>query len=176
MKYLIITDIHGSLPAMEKLVKKFTENRCDKFICLGDVLYHGPRNDLPQGYNPKEVAKIIDHYHDRFIWIRGNCDAEVDEMVLKLKSYKRISKIINGRKIIFVHGHHLPESETLEDSNVVIYGHYHVFKMNCEQGVYYINIGSPSIPKDGIPQYGILDDEKIEIRTMDDKKLGVYIL
>ena len=78
MKYLVFSDLHGSIVMLNKIIKIFEEEKCDHMLFLGDLLYHGPRNDLPEGYNPKEVAKVINNYKDKITWVRGNCDGRVD--------------------------------------------------------------------------------------------------
>jgi len=177
MKYLIISDIHGSLDSMKYLEEKFIELKCDKIICLGDILYHGPRNDLPMSYNPKEVIKIVDKLRDNFIWVKGNCDAEVDEMVLKMNALERYMLSINHRDVIFVHGHHLSKYDidySLKKLSVIIHGHYHVFDISDISDYTFISIGSASIPKDNKMQYGILDDNRIVIFDFNDFIIGEY--
>lgn len=177
MKYLLISDIHGDLKAMDSLEKKFNDLHCEGIICLGDLLYHGPRNDLPSFYNPKKVIEIIKKHLDHFIWVKGNCDAEVDDMVIGKAAIKEFRFSINNRDVIFTHGHHLSRFEprkNLNKNSVIIYGHYHVFDISQIDGNIYINIGSPTIPKDGIPQYGVLDGNTIEVFSLDDKLIGRY--
>lgn len=177
MKYLVFSDLHGSFPMIEKLIVIFNEKKCDKIICLGDMLYHGPRNDLPDGYNPKKVIQELKEYRDKIIWIQGNCDAEVDEMVLGLKYVKKKKITINNKNIILTHGHHLSKydiDEKLNENDVVIYGHYHVFDITIINNVTYINIGSPSIPKDGISQYAIIDNENMNIYNFNGDIIGEY--
>ena len=180
MKYLLISDVHGSSGAMEKIESIILENNFDRIISLGDILYHGPRNDLPEGYNPKKVIEVINKYHDKFIFIQGNCDAEVDAMVLKCKFYKRKKIRVHNRNIYLTHGHHLSRfdvDEKLNNGDIVIYGHYHVFDISQINGVIYINIGSTSIPKDLNKQYAIMDNEKIVIYSLDDNHIiGEYYL
>lgn len=179
MRYLIISDIHGSLNSMKYLEKKFDELLCDKIICLGDILYHGPRNDLPLSYNPKEVIKIIDRFRNDFIWIKGNCDAEVDEMVLKMRALERYNLSINQRKVIFTHGHHLSKYDidySIDKNSIIVHGHYHVFDISIVNDYTFISIGSASLPKDNKMQYGILDDNRIVIYDFNDCILGDYII
>jgi len=180
MKYLVFSDLHGSYTALEKIEEKFLSHQCDKFICLGDLLYHGPRNNLPEGYNPKLVVELLQKYLNKFIWIHGNCDAEVDMMVMKKRFYKQKKLHIKSKNIILTHGHHLSRFDTnnnLKDDSIVLYGHYHVFDISIIDKVTYINIGSTSIPKDQHKQYGILDDNSIKIYNLDnDELIGDYQL
>ena len=83
MKFMIVSDIHGSFEDLKKVIQIFEEEKLDKLVLLGDLLYHGPRNPLPDGYNPKEVAKLLNQYKEKIVAVRGNCDAEVDQMVLE---------------------------------------------------------------------------------------------
>ena len=99
MKYLVVSDIHGSIDSAEILIEKFLANKCDKILLLGDILYHGPRNDLPNKYAPKQVITLLNQYQDKIIAIKGNCDAEVDEMVLSFKIKKDHTLNIKGKKI-----------------------------------------------------------------------------
>ena len=179
MKYLVFSDLHGSYTLLERLLEEFINKKCDKIICLGDLLYHGPRNDLPSGYAPKKVIEVLKPLMDKFIWVQGNCDAEVDEMVLNIKFKKKHYLTINNRKIVLTHGHHLSRfdiDETLASGTIVLYGHYHVFDISNINNVTYINIGSPSIPKDGIPQYAVIDDNVLTVYNIDNEVIGNYVI
>ena len=124
MKYLIFSDLHGSAKSAEFIVHKFLDLSCDQMICLGDVLYHGPRNSLPECYDPKQVISLLNPFSDKILCIQGNCDAEVDEMVLDFKFYKSKMIELNGKKCHLEHGHHLNESSILTE--VVLFGHTHL--------------------------------------------------
>lgn len=179
-KYLLISDVHGSYKAMKRIEEIIMYNNFEKIICLGDILYHGPRNDLPDEYSPKKVIEIVKKYLDKFVFIQGNCDAEVDSMVLNCHFIKKKRMKFGNRIIYFTHGHHLSRydvDESLEKNSIVIYGHYHIFNISNINGVIYFNIGSTSIPKDGICQYGILNEQKISVLSLDDNSLiGEYYL
>lgn len=178
MKYLVFSDLHGSYSALKEIENKYLLHNCDKLICLGDLLYHGPRNDLPKDYNPKQVFSLLQKYLDKLIWIQGNCDAEVDEMVMNKKFSKRKSIKINNQKFILTHGHHLSRFDVdnkIEKGTIILYGHYHVFDISNIDGVTYINIGSTSIPKDQLRQYALLDDISIKVFNLDtDALIGEY--
>ena len=106
MRYLIASDIHGALPAAEALMTRFHEEGADRLLLLGDLLYHGPRNPLPEGYAPAEVAKLLNGYADRITAVRGNCDAEVDQMVLDFPVLADYCVLPAGEKLIYAtHGH-----------------------------------------------------------------------
>ena len=106
MKWMIISDIHGSLDDLKKVIDIFGEEKMDRMILLGDLLYHGPRNPLPKGYQPKEVAILLNQYKDKIIAVRGNCDAEVDQMVLDFPMRADYSELyIDGHHFFMTHGH-----------------------------------------------------------------------
>ena len=107
MKYFIASDIHGSAYYCKKMLDAYKEEQADRLILLGDLLYHGPRNPLPEAYNPKEVAAMLNPLADRIFCVRGNCDSEVDQMVLDfpiLAEYCLIAE--NGHTVFITHGHH----------------------------------------------------------------------
>ena len=151
MKFLVLTDIHGSIKYLKIAMEKINMHKCEKILLLGDLLYHGPRNDLPLEYNPKEVTNLLNSCKDKIISVKGNCDAEVDEMVLEFPLFPEATIKLNSKTVTLTHGHHLDE---LEYEGYVLYGHTHVNK--CDGKL--INIGSVSIPKDSHHTYAILDD------------------
>lgn len=106
MRYLVASDIHGALPAAEALIERFHAESADRLLLLGDVLYHGPRNPLPDGYAPAEVAKLLNRYADRITAVRGNCDAEVDQMVLDFPCLADYALVVDeGTTLLLTHGH-----------------------------------------------------------------------
>jgi len=145
MKYLIVSDIHGAIDSTNRIIEAFNLFDCDHILCLGDILYHGPRNDLPNNYNPKEVIKVLNEYKDNITWIRGNCDAEVDEMVLNFKCHDFIDKIINGFNSHLEHGHHLDLYNG--NPNIILYGHTHIPDKTIKNNTLYFNPGSITLPK-----------------------------
>ena len=165
MKYLIFSDIHGSKYYTQKVIDVFYKEKCDKIIILGDVLYHGPRNDLPKDYNPKEVITMLNNLSDKIICVKGNCDAEVDEMVLDFKIEKEY--ILNDSLNVYLtHGHHLDFNNLspLDNIDIVLYGHTHMHKIETINNIAYINPGSISIPKgDLINSFAIMENKTISI-------------
>ena len=142
MKFLIASDIHGSAYFCKELLKAFETEKADKLVLLGDILYHGPRNDLPKEYNPKEVIELLNNINEKILCVRGNCDTEVDQMVLKfpvLADYAVLCE--NGRLIYLTHGH--KEIPKLSENDIVIQGHTHVPTYKSP-----LNPGSVSIPKE----------------------------
>ena len=154
MKFLVLTDIHGSSKYLKLAIEKFNKLKCEKILLLGDILYHGPRNDLPLEYNPKEVITILNGLKDKILSVKGNCDAEVDEMVLEFPLYPIVMISIDGVKIELVHGHNLEECE---GEGYILHGHTHTNKF--EDNI--INIGSLSIPKDKHHTYAIIENKTL---------------
>ena len=152
MKFMVLTDIHGSIKYLKLAMKKFNELKCEKILLLGDILYHGPRNDLPLEYSPKEVISILNSYKDKILCVKGNCDAEVDEMVLEFPLYPTVMISVCGVKLELIHGHNLDECV---GDGYILHGHTHVNKV--EDNI--INIGSLSIPKDNHHTYAVIDGD-----------------
>ncbi len=174
MKYLIASDIHGDRLSAEIIEEKFKRNDCDKIILLGDVLYHGPRNDLPENYNPKKVIEILNALSDKIVAVRGNCDAEVDQMVLKFELKESEMVEVSGKNYFLTHGHHVSASEpaALEEGTTVLHGHTHIIQKDVVNGVTYLNIGSITLPKNGTPKcYAILDADGVKVYDLDDKEV-----
>lgn len=165
MKLMIASDIHGSAYYCEKLIEAYKREGADKLLLLGDILYHGPRNDLPKGYAPKEVIAMLNPLKNELLCVRGNCDTEVDQMVLPfpiLADYCYLS--IDGVDIFATHGHiYNPENlPPLKEGDILLNGHTHI-PANQDMGGYtYMNPGSVSIPKEGSAHgYMIYDQEFI---------------
>ena len=153
MRYLIASDIHGALPAAEALTTRFHEEGADRLLLLGDLLYHGPRNPLPEGYAPAEVAKLLNGYADRITAVRGNCDAEVDQMVLDFPILADYAVLPVGRRLVYAthgHVHNLKKLPPLAPGDVLLHGHTHIPAWTeFGEGNLYLNPGSVSIPKEG---------------------------
>lgn len=169
MKYLICSDTHGDFDSVDRLLNIFVEQHYDYLIHLGDVLYHGPRNDLPSSYNPKSVIERLKPFADKIIAVRGNCDAEVDLMVLPFKFKAKRHLVLNSCKCYFVHGHHLDINEhRFPPQSFVFYGHTHVHKIERIDNVYFINPGSAAIPKQNQkPTYICFDETCVSIIAFD---------
>ena len=150
MKLLIASDLHGGADACAKVCNIFEKTGADMLVLLGDVLYHGPRNDLPEGYAPKAVIPMLNAIADKIVCVRGNCDAEVDGMVLDFDVLTANKTIVDGDLSIYLHhGHHpLPD---LCSGTVVLYGHTHIVEHHEQDGLYVFNPGSVTIPKGGNP-------------------------
>ena len=147
MKLLIASDIHGSAAFCRNLIEAIKREKADKVLLLGDILYHGPRNNLPLEYAPKEVAAMLNEIKGKLICVRGNCDTEVDQMMLEFPVLSDSAMLfIDGMTIVASHGHH--DFPALEEGNVVVSGHTHVPVDYVKDGIRYINPGSVSIPKE----------------------------
>jgi putative phosphoesterase len=153
MKWLIASDIHGSAYYCEKLVSAFEKEKADKLLLLGDYLYHGPRNDLPRDYNPKKVIEMLNKLSDKIVAVRGNCDSEVDQMVLDFPMMADYVIVCDSGKTIFAtHGHIFGKDNPPKiKGDVLLCGHTHVSACIDCQDFTYINPGSVSIPKENTP-------------------------
>lgn len=169
MKYLIVSDIHGSRYYTEKLDNIINEEKPDKIILLGDLYYHGPRNPLPKEYEPKRVAEILNSYKEEILAVRGNCDAEVDQTISEFKIEEKLVLEMNDKKIFFTHGHkynmdNLPN----ERIDMLVYGHFHTGFIKEKEGIIFVNAGSITLPKNNTKNsYLIIDEEKVFLKDID---------
>jgi len=148
MKLLIASDIHGSADYCRQLMEAIKRENPAKVLLLGDLLYHGPRNNLPAGYAPKEVAEMLNSIKSKLLCVRGNCDTEVDQMMLEFPVLSDSALLFCDELTIYAaHGHH--DFPALDKGNVVLSGHTHVPADFIKDGVRYLNPGSVSIPKEG---------------------------
>jgi len=163
MKLMIASDIHGSAYYCLEMLDAMKKECPDRLLLLGDILYHGPRNDLPKEYAPKEVIAMLNPLRNKIICVRGNCDTEVDQMVLDFNVLCEQAYVnFNGRSIVLAHGHKLDEKNipALNDGDILLCGHTHVPKCEKRDGYIYMNPGSVSIPKENSAHsYMILDDK-----------------
>ena len=171
MKYLVISDIHGSSFYANKIQEIYNKENPDKIILLGDLYYHGPRNSLTEEYNPMEVAKILNQYKDKILCTKGNCDAEVDEMISEFKLEDYIELKINGVDFFFSHGHkyNMDQLPPLGiDMDIMIYGHFHTGFITEEYGIIFANPGSISLPKANTKHsYLILEEKGLILKDID---------
>lgn len=171
MKLMFVSDIHGSLYYAKKAIEKFKEEGASHLMVIGDVLYHGPRNPLPKDYNPAAVADLLNEYKDKIVAVRGNCDSEVDQMVLNfpmMGDYHIIMK--ENYKIFMTHGHlynknQMPE---LNAGDAFIHGHFHLPMAEKLGDAYYLNPGSITLPKENNPNsYAVLENDLFEIKDLE---------
>ena len=154
MKLLIASDIHGSAYYCRMLLEAFEKENADKILLLGDILYHGPRNDLPKDYAPKEVIAMLNPLKDKILCVRGNCDTEVDQMVLDFPVLADYAVISADDTVIYAtHGHKYNEGNLppLAKDDFLLCGHTHIPKINKHENYTYLNSGSVSIPKENTP-------------------------
>ena len=171
MKLIIASDIHGSAYWCGKLVELIEAEQPDKLILLGDLLYHGPRNDLPKDYAPKQVIPMLSTYKDIILAVRGNCEAEVDQMVLPFPCMADFSQLyMDGTTLYLTHGHHHnPDSlPPLPEGSVFLSGHTHVKIDEMRNGIRCLNPGSVSIPKDGSHSCLIYGDGKFSFHIWEE--------
>lgn len=172
MKILIASDIHGDLDSAKRVIAAFEKQGCDKLLLLGDLLYHGPRNNLPDTYAPKEVIELLNAYREKILAVRGNCDTEVDQMVLSfpiLADYAYLS--VDGLDIFATHGHKFNTTDMppLRTGEILLHGHTHLvgFEDFGDENVY-INPGSAALPKGGNPRtYMIYENRRFAIYDID---------
>lgn len=178
-KWMIASDLHGDADCTRRLLSRFSESGADRLILLGDLLYHGPRNDLPKGYDPKGVIELLNGVADALLCVRGNCDTEVDQMVLSfpiLGDYAFLS--VDGLRILATHGHrfHLNQLPPLRRGDVLLHGHTHVPTAEpFGQENLYLNPGSVSIPKEGSPNsYVIYENRRFTFHDLEGREYGRY--
>ena len=171
MKYMFASDVHGSAYYCRKMLEAFELEKADRLVLLGDLLYHGPRNDLPKEYAPKEVISMLNGMKNKIYAVRGNCEAEVDQMVLEfpvMADYCILA--IDGKTLYATHGHVYNTSNLppMQDGDVLVHGHTHVLKAEQMEGYIWLNPGSVSIPKEGNPPtYAVLEDGVFRIKELD---------
>lgn len=177
LKALFASDLHGSAIATSQVLDLFKANNCDRLIILGDILYHGPRNDLPEGYAPKEVIAMLNKNAEVITAIRGNCEAEVDQMVLEFPIMAAYSQIeLDGFTFFLTHGHRPNQTEEslphLPAGTIFASGHTHKKRLEYAETpngsfITLLNPGSPSIPKDGTASVALYDNGAISLLDLD---------
>lgn len=171
MKFVFLSDIHGSLFYTKKGLEAFQREMGDQLVLLGDEMYHGPRNPLPEEYNPAEVANCLNEYKEKIIAVRGNCDSEVDQLLLEFPMLGDYAVLYTGTRRIFVtHGHIFDENNLppLSSGDVLIHGHTHLPVAKKQGDIFILNPGSISLPKEEHPHtYGVLENDTFYIKTFD---------
>ncbi len=171
MKFIIASDIHGSAFWCSKLCELIEKEKPDRLLLLGDLLYHGPRNDLPKDYAPKQVIPMLSKYKDIILAVRGNCEAEVDQMVLPFPCLADFAQVYaDGHTLYLTHGHHAnPDSlPPLVEGSIFLSGHTHVKLDEMRNGIRCLNPGSVSIPKDGSHSCLILENGKFNFVILEE--------
>lgn len=174
MKLFFASDIHGSLTAAKLMIAAYKRSGADQLVLLGDLLYHGPRNPLPEQYDPKAVAALLNENKATIMSVRGNCDAEVDQMLLEfpcLADYAML--LIDGHRFYVTHGHlfdeqHLPP---LQNGDIFVHGHFHVPMLRKKDGMVIVNPNSVSLPKQGVASYAIYENHRIALYDLNNDAL-----
>lgn len=179
---IVASDIHGSAYYCEKLMESYHKEGVKTLLLLGDVLYHGPRNDLPKDYSPKACIEMLNSIKDNILCVQGNCDAEVDQMVLKFAinpGYFVIKHKKSGRNFIVTHGHHINIDNMIEHQagDILLHGHTHVPCLIEQEDYVYINPGSASIPKENSHHgYILITQDEVIWKDFDGNILKRYVL
>ena len=171
MKLLIASDIHGSAYWCGRLLELISAENPDRVLLLGDLLYHGPRNDLPRDYAPKKVIPMLSEIKEKIVAVRGNCEAEVDQMVLPFPCMADYAQLlVDGKLFHLSHGHHQnPENlPPLPQGSVFLFGHTHVKLDTVVNGIRCLNPGSVSIPKDGSHSCLIYENNQFSFKILEE--------
>ena len=181
MKILICSDIHGDFACASAVIDTYKKEGADKLLILGDILYHGPRNNLPDGYSPKEVIELLNSNRDNILAVRGNCDTEVDQMVLDfpiLADYIYLS--LDGISVFATHGHrhNMTTPPPLRQGEILLHGHTHVqTSVEFGDGNLYLNPGSVSLPKENNPKtYMIYENRCFTLKDFDGNAIWNIVL
>lgn len=171
MKLLIASDLHGSAYNCRLLLEAFAREQADRLVLLGDLLYHGPRNDLPRDYAPKRVIPMLSSIQEKIVAVRGNCEAEVDQMVLPfpcLADYAEL--LVDGKLFHLSHGHHQnPQAlPPLPEGSIFLFGHTHVKLDETVGTIRCLNPGSVSIPKDGSHSYLLYENGNFSFKILEE--------
>ncbi|MDD4689959.1 MAG: phosphodiesterase [Eubacteriales bacterium] len=171
MKIIIASDIHGSAYYCNKLVGRFKDEKADRLLLLGDILYHGPRNPLPKEYDPKQVLSMLNNIKEKIVCVRGNCDSEVDQMVLEFPIMSDTAIIDTGEvSILASHGHiyHPGNLPPMAKGSIFASGHIHIPVCEDVGGVLCINPGSTSLPKEDTPSsYLVIENRTLTWKDLD---------
>lgn len=180
MKIMVASDIHGSALYCRRMLERFDEEGADKLLLLGDLLYHGPRNPLPEEYNPKAVAEMLNARKQQILCVRGNCDGEVDQMMLEFPIMADYCILSIGSRMVFAtHGHHHNENSLpmLQEGDILLHGHTHIPVLE-DRGAYMLaNPGSVTLPKqESVRGYLLLEEGALTLKDLDntvEQKLSI---
>lgn len=171
MKFFVISDLHGSAPVFSRAADAFEREKADYLVLCGDYLNHGPRNPVPDGYDPQALTEQINRYADRILGVRGNCDSEIDQMLLSFPCLGDYLVFFTaGRRCLVTHGHLYTETDhpPLAAGDVFISGHTHVPVLKKNNGIFVVNPGSLSLPKSELGGgYALITDDGIAVKSID---------
>ena len=170
MRYFVFSDVHGVAQALEKTLERFEKEQADVMLVLGDLIYHGPRNGVPDGYDPIRCVDLLNRYKDRIVAVRGNCDADVDQMMMEFAITAKYMILPTewGFRMVLTHGHHPEEEFYIQPGDLLISGHTHVLKAEKKHNYYWLNPGSIALPKEGNPgTYAVIEGRQIEIKDLE---------
>jgi putative phosphoesterase len=174
MKYLILSDIHGSKPRLEQALAFYRQQQCDMLLILGDILNYGPRNSVPEGLDAKGIVELLNPLAADIVAVRGNCDSEVDQMLLHFPIMQTTALLIDeGRRILLTHGH-IYNKENLPPGrfDAVMMGHSHLWELSRQDATVVLNTGSITFPKGGNPPtLAVMSDGQITVYTLDGQPL-----
>ena len=172
MKLMFASDIHGSAYYCKKVIETFNKEQADKLVLLGDLLYHGPRNPLPREYDPPKVLAMLNEIKDKILAVRGNCDSEVDQMVLQFPMMQdSLVMYLEQRQVFITHGHlfSMDNPPLLNKGDILINGHFHIGEIKETEDFIYLNPGSVSLPKSDFRGYIIYRDGIFSLKTFDNE-------
>lgn len=171
MKLFFASDLHGCLAATEKTLDLFVQSGAEHLVLLGDILNHGPRNPVPEAYSPPQVAERLNQYAERIIAVRGNCDSEVDQMLLSFPMMMDYSWVLleSGQRLFLTHGHlyngaNIP---ALKAGDVLVHGHTHIAMAHKQQDIVVFNPGSVTFPRENQPaSYGLYHAGQLSVMSL----------
>lgn len=170
MKYLLLSDIHGCLPTLQQALHFYEEQHCDMLCILGDILNYGPRNRIPEGIDPKGIADRLNAMAADIIAVRGNCDAEVDQMLLHFPIMADYALLVDeGVRLFLTHGHiYNEQNQPVGSHDVLVYGHTHLWKLEQCGSTTVCNLGSITFPKGGNePTFAVYEHRTLTIHRLD---------
>ncbi len=177
MKIFFVSDLHGSLPATQRALDKFVTSEAEHLIVLGDTLYHGPRNPIPEGYDPKAVAELLNQYANKIIAVRGNCDSEVDQALLTFPIMSDFTYVLleSGQRLFLTHGHiyHKDNTPPLNPNDVIVYGHTHIPAAEKFEDKFIFNPGSATFPRNRyLASYGLYQDGVLSVLDFEEREIA----
>lgn len=176
---MLVSDIHGCRPALETVLKFYDEQHCNMLCILGDILNYGPRNSIPNGLDPKGIVEILNARASDIVAIRGNCDGEVDQMLLHFPILGDYLLLVDeGKKLFLTHGHVYNKDKMPQGHfDAIVYGHTHLWEMTPIDGTVVCNTGSITFPKGGNePTFMTYEHGTFTAYNLEGKKLKEYSL